>query len=82
MLNKKFDIEKEEYLNKLKVVGRFDPEELNSVFELDKFNIYCKYEDACLYINHLAFIHYPVNPIKNVLYIPFIFKRFPVRLGI
>lgn len=74
--------EMQEDFDKLKVVGRFNAEELNSVFELDKFNIYCKYKDACLYINHLVFIYYPTNPIKNVLYIPFIFKKFPVSLGI
>ena len=54
MLLKNFDIEKEEYLNKLKVIGTFAADDLNYKYKLSKYHIY----------------------------LPFIFQKFIVRLGV
>lgn len=72
------NITNEEYLAKLSVIGNFDAEELNTLYELNKYNIYCKYEDVTLTINHIRFMSYPAN--NPSLYLPFIFKRFKVKL--
>lgn len=81
MLLKNFDIEKEEYLNKLKVIGTFAADDLNYKYKLSKYHIYCKYEDEKLYINHLAFMSYSPD-LQQSLYLPFIFQKFIVRLGV
>lgn len=73
----KLNIKQEEYLLKLKIIGQFDADELNKLY-LNKFNIFCKYEDMCLHINHLAFIEYSNN--QQSLYIPFMYNKFLVKL--
>lgn len=69
---------KEEHLLKLNIVGNFEAQELNDSFRLNKFNIFCKYENKCLHIHHSTFIEYP--PGYQSLYIPFIYKKFIVKL--